>query len=475
MSHQTLQSHVEIINQKVVVVMVPLPAQGHLNQLLQLSHLLSSYNIPVHYVGTATHNRQVRLRSAPCNSPLSTTNIHFHEFQPPSYPTPPPNPHATHKFPSQLIPLFNSTKHLRTPISNMVQELSQKAKRVIVIYDSMMAWVVQDVLSIPKAERYCFNSVSVLTILTFHLDKSEGKNTHPLAEILKELPAREKCLPPEFYEFSNIQKELRKLNAGNLHNSNRLIEGPFLDLISKENIYSTTKQWAIGPFNPINIPQANEKNGVVRHKCLEWLDKQAPNSVIFVSFGTTTTLPDEQIKELALGLEDSGHSFIWVLRDADKGDVFVGGDRKAKLPQGFEERTKNRGIVTRDWAPQLQILGHVSTGGFMSHCGWNSCMESITMGVPIAAWPMHSDQPINAVLVTKILKIALLVAEWEPSTQEVVTSVTIEKAVKKVMGSVEGDEVRKNVMKLSKAVKESVMEGGVTRKEMDSFIDHITR
>ncbi|RVX09693.1 Zeatin O-xylosyltransferase [Vitis vinifera] len=43
------------------------------------------------------------------------------------------------------------------------------------------------------------------------------------------------------------------------------------------------------------------------------------------------------------------------------------------------------GMVVRDWAPPLEILGHVSTGGFMSHCGWNSCMESITMGVPIGS------------------------------------------------------------------------------------------
>ncbi|GAA0166456.1 glycosyltransferase [Lithospermum erythrorhizon] len=471
MSNQNPKDQVDQNQQNVEVIIVPLPAQGHLNQLLQLSHLISSYTIPVHYVSTATHNRQVRLRA----TLSTTTNIHFHEFHSPSYPTPPPNPHASHKFPSQLIPSFHATKHLLKPITNMVQELTKTAKRVIVIYDSMMAWVVQDVLSIPKVERYCFNSFSVLTILSFHLEDTKQKDNHSLAELLKEVPTKAECVPPEFYEFSRIQRELRKLNSGNLHNSSRLIEGHFLDLISKEQIYSTTKQWAIGPFNPIEIPKVHEKEGVSPHQCLEWLDKQAPNSVILVSFGTTTTLPDAQIKELALGLEKSEHNFIWVLRDADKGDVFIGGDRNAKLPKGFQERTKNRGIIIRDWAPQLQILGHVSTGGFMSHCGWNSCMESITMVVPIAAWPMHSDQPINAVLVTKVLNIAVLVEKWAPSTEDIVTSDKIENAVRKLMGSVEGNAMRKNVGKLSKGVKESVMEGGVTRKEMDSFIDHITR
>ncbi|KAH7842602.1 hypothetical protein Vadar_007180 [Vaccinium darrowii] len=114
-----------------------------------------------------------------------------------------------------------------------------------------------------------------------------------------------------------------------------------------------------------------------------------------------------------MGLEQSEKKFIWVLRDADKGDIFAGEVKKEKLPDGFEERVKEVGIVVRDWAPQVEILGHPSIGGFMSQCGWNSCLESITMGVPIAAWPMHSDQPKNAFLVTNILKVAAATASLQ--------------------------------------------------------------
>ncbi|KAK2977773.1 hypothetical protein RJ640_028918, partial [Escallonia rubra] len=123
------------------------------------------------------------------------------------------------------------------------------------------------------------------------------------------------------------------------------------------------------------------KNLNQRHWCLEWLDKQEPNSVIFVSFGTTTSLTDEQVEELAVGLEESEQRFIWVLRDADKGDVFEGEARKFELTEAYEQRIEGKGIVVRDWAPQIEILGHPSTGGFMSHCGWNSCMESMSMGI----------------------------------------------------------------------------------------------
>ncbi|CAA0812769.1 UDP-glycosyltransferase 73B4 [Striga hermonthica] len=182
----------------------------------------------------------------------------------------------------------------------------------------------------------------------------------------------------------------------------------------------------------------------------------------------------EQIFEIARGLERSECKFLWVLRDADKGDVFAGEVRRAPLPQGFEEKVKGRGLIVRDWAPQLEILGHPSVGGFISHCGWNSCMESMSLGVPIIAWPMHSDQPRNAVLTTNVLKIGIQITDWE-RLHEIVKSGAIEKAVKMLMASEEGDEIRKRAERLGIAVRESLKEGGATAKEMDSFIEDMKK
>lgn len=197
--------------------------------------------------------------------------------------------------------------------------------------------------------------------------------------------------------------------------------------------------------------------------------------MIYVSFGSSTSLSYEQIRELATGLEESEQNFLWVLRNCDAGDLFTeSGVEKPELPQGYEERVKNKGIVVRDWAPQLDILAHPSTGGFMSHCGWNSCIESISMGVPIVAWPMHSDQPRNSVLVTEVLRIGTLVRDWAHRAQ-LVTSSTIENAVKTLMGTKEGDEMRKRAVELGDAIRRSVSRDGVASSEMDSFIAHITQ
>nr|GMC82005.1 zeatin O-glucosyltransferase-like [Ipomoea batatas] len=440
---------------EVAVVMVPLPAQGHLNQLLHLSRLLSSYNIPVYYTGAATHIRQAKLRLHGWD-PHSLSKLHFHEFPTPSFQSPPPNPDI--RYPTQLLPAFHAALLLRDPLREFLSDLSKETRRVVVIYDNMMSWNVQDIPSIPNAECYAFNSVSAFSIYSFIWEIMQKPPLPPEAQVLKDLPNLEACMAPEFWEFNKIQQQALRFDSGILYNTCRAIEGAFLDLVAKEPIIGTGQQWAIGPFNPVTLPE-NQDSGV-RHKCLAWLDNQERNSVIFVSFGSTTALSEEQINEIAIG-------------EADKGDVFVGEARRAELPEGYEEGIKGKGMVVKDWAPQLEILAHPSTGGFMSHCGWNSCMEGISMGVPIAAWPMHSDQPRNAMLITKVLKMGVEVDDC--SSGEMVRSQRIADGVKRLMGSSEGDEMRRRAEELSRKVKVSVMDGGAARMEMDSFISHITR
>ncbi|KAI3526056.1 hypothetical protein L1887_05223 [Cichorium endivia] len=458
---------------EVVVLVVPFVAQGHLNQLLHLSRLLSTYNLPIHVVGTTTHNRQARLRIHGWD-PTSATNIQFHEFKTPKFESPPPDPNASNKFPSHLIPSFKLPSHLREPFAELLADIAPTTRRVIIIHDYLMSTVVQDVVSYANAEAYVFHCASAFTTFSYYW---EGKGKPCLDDVesylqLKKVPAFDGSIPADFLESIMGHQVCNTFNSGNLHDTCNVFDRKFIDFLSKEGVSGSTKQWAMGPFNPVAI--SDNKNLGKRHKSLEWLDKQAQDSVIYISFGTTTSLSDEEIRELANGLENSKQKFIWVLRYADKGDIFDGEVRRVELPNGFEERLGEEGLVVREWAPQLEILAHPATGGFMSHCGWNSSMESITMGVPIAAWPMHSDQPRNATLITEVLKTGIRVRDWERQG-EPVTSSTIETAIRKLMASDEGDEMRKRAAKLGDDVRQSVEKGGVTRMEIDSFVAHITR
>ncbi|KAH7841984.1 hypothetical protein Vadar_000177 [Vaccinium darrowii] len=453
---------------EVVVIVVPFPCQSHLNQLLHLSCLISSHDIPIHYAAAATHLRQVKLRFNNTTH-LQNSKIHFHEFPTPDFISPPPTPNPSTKFPTHLQPSFESSIHLRQPTAALLQSISATARKVIIVHDLLMAYVVQDVANVPNAESYGFNPTSPFSSF-FDGWQMKGK------PFLKQpppkgLPDLEGCYTTEIMNFIALQVDFLKLTTGYIYNSCRSIEGTYIDLLAKDELNKPI--WAIGPLN-LGADYDKSNSNTPKHKCLEWLDKQAPKSVLYVSFGTTTTMKDEEIKGLAMGLEQSEQKFIWVFRDADKGDIFTGEVKKEKLPEGFEERVKEVGMVVRDWAPQVEILGHPSIGGFMSHCGWNSCLESITMGVPIAAWPMHSDQPKNAFLVTDILKVGLPVNIWE-QREKIVTSSTIAKAVKKLMASKEGEEIRKTAEELGASTRKAVEDGGVSRVELDSFIAHITR
>ncbi|CAI9301376.1 unnamed protein product [Lactuca saligna] len=458
----------------MVVVMVPFVAHGHLNQLLHLSRLISTYKIPIHFVTTTTHIRQVRSRFHDLTHfsthAAASYLIHFHELPTPPFTSPHPNPSS--RFPSHLQPAFESTLHLRRPVADLILSLSSSTPRVTVIHDFLMSYVVQDVKAIPNAETYIFRPLSAFH--TFCWQTGERlKRPFPIDPVtLKRLPSNDGSFAPEFIEFIKQQLPHVGFHVGELYDSSRSIEGEYLEYLEREGLKVNKKLWAIGPFNHVDKTSFTVSKN--HHKCLQWLDLQPPTSVVYVSFGTTTSFTDEQITELAIGLERSQQRFIWVARASDKGDVFGDEAKVVDLPEGFEERVEGRGMVLRGWAPQTEILGHVATGGFMTHCGWNSCTESISRGIPMATWPMHSDQPRNALLITDVLRIGLVVNDWE-HRDELVKSVVVEDVVRRLMDSKEGEEVRKRAVELADTVKKSVAEGGETSKETDSFISYISR
>lgn len=193
--------------------------------------------------------------------------------------------------------------------------------------------------------------------------------------------------------------------------------------------------------------------------CLKWLDEQPNGSVIYVCFGSGGTFSQEQMNELALGLEMSGQRFLWVVKspaekakDATYFGVESVEDPLQFLPDGFLERTKGLGLLVPSWAPQVEILRHGSTGGFLTHCGWNSTLEAITNGVPLIAWPLYAEQKMNAVLLADGLKVAMRVKEDDENNVGVVVGrQDIANYIKGLIEGEEGKVLRKEMRKLKDA------------------------
>ncbi|XP_008806810.3 putative cis-zeatin O-glucosyltransferase [Phoenix dactylifera] len=448
----------------VAVVVVPFPSQGHLNQLLHLSLHLSSHGLSVHYATSPSHILQAKSRLQGWH-PNSLQSIHFHDLPLPPVSTPPPKPGALS---SHLQPLREALlANLRAPLASLLRSLSAASPRLVVIYDSLVSLAAQEAMAFPNAEVYCFRTTPASFLLPFISASSQGKPDAILASF-------EGCFPPALVDFIITNHRLREsvAEAGILINTCRPVEGEFIDRLAREPSFQGKTLFAIGPLNPTIL--SREDLGRRQHGCLEWLDKQPPASVVYVSFGTLSTVPDEQIEELAVGLQRSRQRFIWVCREADRGFVHGESQLQRKLPAEYERMVEGVGMVVRGWAPQLEILAHPATGAFMSHCGWNSCMESISMGVPILAWPMQSDQPSNAVLVTQHLKVGIMAREWA-RRKEIVSSAGIEESIKKVMVYDGGKELRKRAKALAEAVREAMAKGGSSRAELDSFIARVSR
>nr|BAF75897.1 glucosyltransferase [Cyclamen persicum] len=200
------------------------------------------------------------------------------------------------------------------------------------------------------------------------------------------------------------------LAEGIMVNSFKELEPGAIGALQEEGLLGNPPVYPVGPL--VGMGHAN---GMVdRSGCLEWLDGQPHGSVLFISFGSGGTLSSGQITELALGLELSEQKFLWIVRSpSDKTSTAAffnpstENDPLAYLPKGFVERTKGVGLVFPSWAPQARILSHGSTGGFLTHCGWNSTLESVVNGVPLIAWPLYAEQKMNAAMLTEDVKVAL--------------------------------------------------------------------
>ncbi|KAG6729724.1 hypothetical protein I3842_01G045200 [Carya illinoinensis] len=267
----------------------------------------------------------------------------------------------------------------------------------------------------------------------------------------------------QYFEYVRIGKEI-PTSDGVLLNIWEELQPLTLAAFRDETLLGRFSKTPVYPIGPLTRPLSGS-----RSELFDWLDKQPRESVIFVSFGSGGTLSYEQMTELAWGLEMSQHRFIWVVRPPTRtaaddafftaGTASSGDDPSTYLPAGFLTRTKNKGLLVPIWAPQVEVLSHPSVGGFLSHCGWNSTLESVANGVPMIVWPLYSEQRMNATLLEEELGVAVR-PKVLPS-KKVVGREEIEETVRQIMEDKEGkNEIRARVKELKYSAEKALSKGG---------------
>ncbi|CAN6707883.1 unnamed protein product [Malus baccata var. baccata] len=213
-------------------------------------------------------------------------------------------------------------------------------------------------------------------------------------------------------------------------------------------------QFPLDPLKPMGYSMWKEET-----ECLEWLTTKARNSVVYVNFGSLISLTPQQLLEFGWGLANSKLPFLWAIRP----DLVIG--ESAIFPPEFEFETKERGLL-ESWCPQEQVLNHLSVGGFLTHSGWNSTIESLSAGVPMLCWPFFADQTTNCYYTCN---------EWGIGMEidNDVKRDEVEKLVRELVEGEKGKKMKNKVMEWKKLAEEATSPQGSSTRNLDNLVNQV--
>ncbi|CAN0923161.1 Crocetin glucosyltransferase 3 [Linum grandiflorum] len=465
------------------IVMLPFMAHGHLIPFLSLAQKIQRRRPDITITIATTPLNTQYLRSSLAGSNNNSNNIRLHDLPLSSeeYGLP-PGAENTENLPlDMMINLFLSSTTLESPVNDLIVKITAEdggRPPLCVISDVFFGWA-NDVAAANKTPNFTFTTggaYGTLAYTSIWLNRphrradgqeqeeeeyfdvpgfGDGRRFH-ITQLHKFL--RKADGTDSWSKFFQIQLPKSLESHGWLCNSVEEIEPLGFELLRK---YTNRQIYGIGPLLPNEFllgssssSRATTKtHGVSPEKCSEWLQLHEPGSVLYISFGSQNSINPSQMMELAIGLEQSSVSaFVWVIRPP------IGFDRKSEfrpewLPEGFEERMKEskRGLLIRNWAPQLEILSHESVGGFLSHCGWNSVLESLSQGVPIIGWPLAAEQAFNSKMLVEEMGVAVELARGAVVDLD---REEVKRVVEIVM--VNGEEMKRRALMVSEELKASV-------------------
>ncbi|XP_024988169.1 crocetin glucosyltransferase, chloroplastic-like [Cynara cardunculus var. scolymus] len=302
----------------------------------------------------------------------------------------------------------------------------------------------------------------------------------PGLPLLKSCDLPSFCLPSNIYNFVTplFKEQLAVLDS---ENKPKILVNSF-DALEKEalkEIDGRLNLIAVGPLIPSAFLDGKDPSDTsfggdlyeTSKVCVEWMNAKPEGSIVYVSFGSIIMLSKKQKEAMAHGLLASRRPFLWVVRNKD-GNRKTGNEAEEEEDEELscKEELEELGLIV-PWCSQLEVLSHPSLGCFVTHCGWNSTLESIVCGVPVVAFPHWTDQTTNAKLLEDEWRTGVRVAANE---EGVVEGDEIRRCIEMVMGAEEtGAEMRKNVKKWKDLAREAMKESGSSNMNLKAFVEEV--
>ncbi|XP_058086790.1 7-deoxyloganetin glucosyltransferase-like [Magnolia sinica] len=471
-------------SEKPHAVCLPFPAQGHITPMLHLSKLLHARGFHITFINTEFNHRRL-IKSGVMDPTVTLDGFRFETITD-GLPT------SDIDSTQNVIELSEATqKYCLYPLRQLILRLNGDIDGGLpvtcMVVDAAMCFAQQisDELGIPDVVLWTMSNCSLLAYL--HFDELIQRGYVPLKDVncltngyldtridwipampgirLKDFPPFIRTVDPNDFMLGFCKQAVEQLLKASAVIFNTFEELEYEIIEATKHKFKLQRPYTIGPLFALCDQIPNTKLSPLKSnlwkedmECMEWLDKRGEGKVLYVNFGSIMVLTPEQLKELAWGLANSNHPFMWVIRS----DLVSGGS--AILEQEFLEETKGRGLLA-SWCPQKQVLDHPSVGGFLTHNGWNSTLESIHSGVPMLCWPFFADQQTNSRFVCTV---------WGNGMEidnEVVKREKVEGAIKELMEGEKGKEMRQNAMKWKKKARKATEVGGPSYISFDRLVN----
>ncbi|PIN04736.1 UDP-glucuronosyl and UDP-glucosyl transferase [Handroanthus impetiginosus] len=441
-----------IINSKKPhVLVVPFPAQGHVKPLMKLSRQITKHGIKVTFVNIESVHEKI-VSAAKRSDEGDEDEDEEHNIAMTSI----PEGISSEDDKSDTFKLLESLRSTMpgflTDLIERINSTNGDEKISCVIADVTIGWILETAEKMGAEPVVFMPSSAAAFAMALHIPKllEEGlmqkfnfSNDLKTQKLFFDCSLRvQKAAYQTKLLLCNTSQELEPSACNLIPNS--LPIGPLLNLKTPKSSFISCN------FHPED------------ESCISWLNNKPSKSVIYVSFGSLAIFSQQQLDELALGLELSGHAFLWVVRS----DLANGS--QVAYPNGFLERVSEFGKIV-EWAPQVKVLSHDSVGCFLSHCGWNSTLEGLSNGVPFLCWPYFADQYHNQNYVCDKWGTGLRIDSDENGIR---TRYEIKKKIDMLSCD---DGLKGNALKMKEICDKSVGEGGSSYRNFEMFIDHLRK